>query len=65
MSCNGDGRTSLHIAAVRGNFNIVKVIADKARVDVKDSFGFSPFSLSCLRGKLPVILLLDMLIVYH
>jgi ankyrin repeat protein len=52
---NGDGRTILHIASVRGNFEIVKLVADHTRTNVKDNFGFCAFSLACLRGHFEIV----------
>ena len=56
ISINGDGRTSLHIGAVRGNLAIVKhLVKHKCEIDVRDNFNFTPFSLACLRGHFVII----------
>lgn len=51
ISINGDGRSPLHIAAVRGNLPIVKYLFQySCEIDIEDKFHFTPFSLACLRG---------------
>ncbi len=56
ISINGDGRTPLHVGAVRGNLSIVKhLIKHKCEIDVRDNFNFTPFSLACLRGHFTII----------
>lgn len=56
VSINGDGRSPLHIAAVRGNLTIVQHLVNHGcEIDTKDNFSFTPFSLACLRGHLAII----------
>ena len=56
ISLNGDGRSALHIAAVRGNLPIVKeLLLCGCDPSLKDSFDFTSFSLACLRGHLAII----------
>ena len=56
IGVNGDGRSPLHIAAVRGNTAIVKhLIKHKCELDTIDKFNFSPFSLACLRGHFSIV----------
>ena len=56
IGVNGDGRSPLHIAAVRGNSTIAKhLIKHKCELDTMDKFNFSPFSLACLRGHFSII----------
>ena len=56
IGVNGDGRTALHIASVRGNFAVVKhLIKHKCELDTVDKFNFTPFSLACLRGHFSII----------
>ena len=56
VAINGDGRSPLHIAAVRGSLKIVQhLLKSKCEVDLRDNFSFTPFSLACLRGHLSII----------
>ena len=56
ISINGDGRSPLHIATVRGNLAIVQhLIQHKCEINLKDNYQFTPFSLACLRGHLAII----------
>ncbi len=56
IGVNGDGRSPLHIAAVRGNMKIVKhLIKHKCELDTIDKFNFGPFSLACLRGHFAIV----------
>ena len=56
VEINREGRTPLHIAAAKGNLAIVKsLIKHECEVDITDSYGFTPFSLGCLRGHLDVV----------
>ncbi|KAK2146160.1 hypothetical protein LSH36_628g03062 [Paralvinella palmiformis] len=56
ININGDGRTPLHIAAVRGNEQIVRSLVEhSARLDTRDNFHFTPISLACLRGHLAIV----------
>lgn len=56
IGVNGDGRSPLHIAAVRGNLVIVKhLVKHKCELDTVDQFSFTPFSLACLRGHFPIV----------
>ena len=56
VTVNGEGRSPLHIACVKGYFEIVKpLIKSGCEVDTYDSFAFTPFSLACLRGHLEIV----------
>lgn len=56
ISINGDARSPLHIAAVKGSFNIVKILVKHdCEMDTRDSFNFTPFSLACLRGHVDIV----------
>lgn len=68
VTLNGDGRSALHIAAVSGRFSIIKLVTGHRFTSTipdfynngthfltKDSFGFTPFSLACLRGHFNIV----------
>lgn len=56
ITINGDGRSPLHIATVRGNLPIVQhLIQYKCEINSKDNYQFTPLSLACLRGHLQII----------
>lgn len=56
LTLNGDDRTALHIASVRGNLSIVNhLLMFDCSYDETDKFNFLPFSLACLRGHLNVV----------
>ena len=53
---NCDGRSPLHISAVRGNLAIIKhLFSHDCDVNVHDRWLFTPFSLACLRGHQAVV----------
>ncbi len=56
ININGDGRSPLHIASVRGNLNIVNhLLAFGCSRDGKDKYGYAPLSLASLRGHLDIM----------
>ena len=56
VTVNGEGRSALHIACVKGYSDIMtQLLLARCEVDLYDSFGFSPFSLACLRGHLDMV----------
>ena len=53
---NGDGRSPLHLAAVRNNSDCaMKLINNCYHIDIKDNYHFTPFSLACLKGNLSLV----------
>lgn len=57
--CDEDGQTMLHLACLKGYYNLVSALVRKgARVDAKDSFGFLPLHFACLNGDARIISLL-------
>jgi ankyrin repeat protein len=53
------GNTLLHIAAIEGHFDLAKyLLAQRARVRVRNAFGDSPLMLAALKGQLELVRLL-------
>ena len=52
-----DGRTLLHIACEKGNFEIVKYLVEEygATMEAKDRFNNTPLHLACKKGHLDVV----------
>ncbi|SCW00864.1 LAFE_0C13696g1_1 [Lachancea fermentati] len=57
--CDEEGQTMLHLSCLKGYYHLASTLIKKgARVDAKDSFGFSPLHFACLNGDARIIRLL-------
>lgn len=54
--CSADGQTMLHLACLKGYFQLVSALVKKgARVNVEDRFGFTPLHFACVNGDVKTI----------